>query len=170
MTTRKQYVTAVNVYEKRRNAIRERLDYNPDSSRNAPEGYLEAVSNLNYKIRIWKKAIRRIDVYQVKVRSIDNKLRMFLGSSVRGARGWIDPNMKLSRNIFVKYCMEHQIPGPYISAYLGLGKTNSGGTPKKYAGYVGDIRMRFTRSFATSPSNREMYHRFLKYIDQVEEY
>jgi len=162
MESRSDYYRAIYVYKQRREKLREKYGIKKINKK-TPEGYRKAVFGINNKIRIWRKAIKRIEHYNGLVQEVNRAIINFMGYDIRKTKRWAkDPRAQIARGIFSKYCIESRIPGPYLRPYLGTSKSRGGGVNK--AGYETEIRRRFTRSFITNSENKELYHRFLKYI------
>lgn len=155
-TTKAGYQRIICEYEKRRDNIRTEFIINGIATWNKFEGkelYGKRVKKINHRIKVCKDAIRRILVYENKLRIIDNLIIDYLGVSVVKNK----KQNKLSQDakkIFYKHCIESQIPTIRISDYVGL-KDNH--TPT-------NSRRIFTRSFSTNKANKELWHRWKKYL------
>jgi hypothetical protein len=165
MSSKAQYNQAIHVYKKRREKLREKYGI-ISLTKKRPIEYKKAVYNLECKIRTWKKAIKRIERYNGRVYNINKAISGFMGINIRETRRWSNnPDVLIARGIFAKYCLESGIPGPYLRAYLG---TSINRKTKNFnrSSYETDIRRRFTRTFASNPKNKELYHRFLEYMQR----
>lgn len=124
-----------------------------------PENYKRAVKVINNKIAVWQRAIRMIDERNIKLMAVSNSVSYFTGINVKGSILTISDRYRQARNIFYKYCLENNISATLVAEFVGASR--------------GDIiargRKNFTKSFDTHPKNRDVYHRFIKYMEEQTE-
>ena len=115
--------------------------------------------NCRKKIHNCNRAINRFHKRKKEIKKIALRIKEFIGVDVRDKlkRSWQTKEQKAARGIFFKYGMQSGIIGRELAEYLGL---------KCTVGYPSTYRMKFTRSFKTNKYNKEMYHRFLKFIKE----
>lgn len=153
MTERKQYYHKIYVYERRREALREKYWGTPE--------YKEKVRNINTKIGSWRRQIRVKDEDRRKtqVMALGNAVAIFLGYNVKdsasGSRG--DKRRLLARAIFFKHGLESGINGKFLREYTGDSRKNA----------PTDSRISFNKSFTSFPEHKDIYHRFLKYMEEL---
>lgn len=128
------------------------------------ERYKQISHRATRTLENYKNKMDRLDERAGKnglMRVVDKAMQEFIGVSIKEA----SPSSRvrsllLARNLFYKYCMEHGIRGRDVARYCGFAETDR----------ASKQRMNFTRSFATCPENREMWHRFQAFMRSHEEY
>lgn len=157
--SKKDYVAAIHVYEKRREKLRKKYGVTRRTSKNPNLAiYGEQVFRINRKLDGWRNAVRRIDRVNNRLSEINSLLKKFMGISVKNvgfprALYYKRPEIVIAKRIFFKYCLENGLPARYIALY-----TNSTSpTPAR-------VRIYFTRSFKTNLYHREIYHEFLDFV------
>lgn len=145
-----EYECLIWTYSKRRDEYREKFGV-------TSEEYKKRVYQINIKLGNWRRDAKRQRDKRAKIDWIISQIKEFIGYNLY--ENFKSPRTKegrVAKGIFFKYGMEHRIMGVDLSDRLGLkGKW----TASKY-------RSRFTDSFKTNKYNREMYHRFLKFIKE----
>ena len=116
------------------------------------------VRQSQYKIRVWRQAIKRIEHRRNQLIGIGNELAIFLGVNVRDIGGSPSKNAMLARGIFSKYCIENGIPGLMVAEYMNVSREQASRQ-----------RMSFTRSFATNKDNHDLWRRFKVYMQEEAE-
>lgn len=144
-------------YKKRREKLRQKYDvYNGGK---APIIYKQKVYNINQKIRHWQKMITTIDRNNNRIIAIANALAYFTGYNVKDSVLYTSHRHKETRNLFYKYCLEHNISATLVAEYVGASRGD----------VVARGRSNFTLSFEKHPKNRETYNRFLTYMNELSE-
>lgn len=110
---------------------------------------------LTIKITNIRTAIKKLENKRAKMHEVDDLMIKFNGLSVFKVGGRHSGELKITKSIFYKYCLELGIPGPEISNFCGL--KGRGDRPAI-------SRLQFTKSFQVNKHNRDMYHRFLFFI------
>lgn len=116
--------------------------------------YKARLEALRYKIRIWKKAIQRIEAKELQINDLVDKIEAFFGFSLRNTANSQTKEVVTAKKIFSKYGMENGIKGRTLSRYLGYVDED---TASKF-------RKQFTRSFIEHPENKELFNRFKNYV------
>lgn len=163
--TKKQYVAAIWTYVDRRREIREDIMKKYSWKGNTTKAPLEfhvRVAQIDSKLAVWRKAVRRIDSRTKQVRDLVDRLESYLGESVKQEGPTPRKNPKSIHGLLFKYGMEHGIQGAQLAHQIG--RDNK--CDKNRVG--SEIRRNFTRSFAAVPENRELYKRFCIYMKEVE--
>jgi len=144
-------------YVKRREQLR--LKYGVEERKKAPEEYKKAVKTINNRLDLWRRKMVDIDKRRIQTIAIANAVACFTGFDVKNSVDKKTNDYNISRSLFIKYGMESGITGVLLAEYVGT--TNRS--------YASNVRLSFTRSFATNPDNRELYKRFLKHINELSE-
>ncbi|HET8685628.1 MAG TPA: hypothetical protein VFM18_03055 [Methanosarcina sp.] len=120
---------------------------------------------LRLKVNRFKRALKRIKdrglIYTVingeyrelpkQIHEAAAKIDAFFSESVRASHSGRSSNYSIAQRCFCKYAMELGCYSRDVSFFLGAKNPNAA----LYA------RLRFTRSFKTTPENRRIYHSFL---------
>jgi hypothetical protein len=139
------YIVRLHEYNSRRDIVRQRI---------AKDRII--LNRLTKKIKGYKQGLRVVKKNLERVKQVDIKISGFTGVMAKGSS--YNPKSKqrdLSRDILCKYGIENGINGTIIARYLGY----SSGRPALK-------RRLFTRSFATSDNNREMWQRFKLFLTE----
>jgi len=142
MRTRKDYVTMIWIYEKRRKELRESTS--------------KRLKQMREKISVYNKRIRDIDkrneVIAAIIKLTNDFFNVDIGSKSQSA------SVVLARYSYYKAGLEMNIPnvdGTHLSEAIGREKKEAFRR-----------RIYFTRSFKTKPENKKAYHDFKKYLDK----
>jgi len=129
MKTKNDYQKYIHVYVKRRE------EYKIKGRNFKP---------LTTKIAGWKKQIKRIEVKESIMKTVDTQITVFLGLSPKTGE-------TIPRRFFYRWCLENGVNSLYIRQYLGI-------TSKTI---ISRGRMNLIRN----KKQNELYKRFLKYIE-----
>jgi hypothetical protein len=142
MPTRKKYQTMIWVYGKRRSKL----------DRHKPKDRIKMYT-LYKRIRVFRKAIVRIDKRRVVIDKLIVMTNRYFGLNIR-EKGSGD-KISLARFCYYKYGIENGSIGTELSLAIAQHK------------YSGSKRRRdFSKSFQSKPKNKETYHNFKNYIEQ----
>lgn len=101
--------------------------------------------------------ISKIDSNNNKLLAISNALIYYTGVNVKRSALGTSARYRMARYIFYKYCLEHNLSATLVADFVGASR--------------GDVaaraRLKFTKSFAKSPKNRELYMGFCSYIKEL---
>lgn len=155
---RKQaYVTKLFTYKVRREELRTKLNVNPLLRRKSyviPKEYYIAVKNLNSKILIWSKGLKRIDKTIAKLKILEKTVTNFTGTRIKG----ITINnelLKTAKNLYYKYGLEHKFRGRDLTDFIQV----------HYRQEATRYRTRFTASWENKPENKQLYLNFKTYYE-----
>lgn len=113
-------------------------------------------TRINSRIKTCKKAIKRIEDRESKVKRLDALVMEFFDVvSMRGSNsaGRVSDDLfLLARKVFYKYGMENGIKGSQLERYTGASSWTAGRS-----------RMQFTRSFTNNKNNYEKWKQFAEY-------
>lgn len=150
------------VYQKRRDALR--LKWGVRERVKAPEAYRKAVKNINNHLEKWRMKIRDVEKRTNQLWAIGNAMSYFMGISVKNSADKrntgdreLDKKYDLARKIYSKYCLEHRISQTLVSEFIGWSRGQ----------VAANNRINFTKSFSEHPENRELYSRFLRYMNEL---
>lgn len=111
---------------------------------------------INKKLSCWRRAIKRIEIWDAEIFKLDQKITEFIGRSVFGSIFSKDKQMILAKNLFVKYGMENGVQGVLLCEYMG-GKGKWTASKR---------RMKFTKTLSTNIYNKEMWLRFNEFMNR----
>lgn len=127
-----------------------------------PKKKADTLKKYNYKIDCWRWLIKKIDIKLSKLSTLERAVNSFTGvrlSTIKGnsyrligTHGW------MAKAIYYKYGLEHGLRNTELRMYIGMGKRQSQYEPNRY-------RTTFTRSFADTPKNREIWVSFKKFYE-----
>jgi hypothetical protein len=143
MKDRNYYYRSIWKYKQRREVLRKKYGSIRDKR------YAKEAANIRTKIGIYKLLIKRIDCRQKKLNDCISLVNDFFDVDIRKKKK--DVLHSLARMCYYKYGMEVlKIEGSKLSLFIGRSKISAAKS-----------RLRFTRSFKTSPQNKESYHKFI---------
>ncbi len=147
MPTRKQLITQVWIYRKRRDEIKKRYKHGERGA---------IVGGLTIKIKTWLCQIRRIDARNKKLSHIINSVNTYFNVDISSR--CMNKKHQLARNVYYKYSVEQRLglSGRLLAEQIG----------RKDPHLVTTARREFTRTFKTNLTNRNAYHNFKNYIEQ----
>lgn len=145
--TIEEYRSMISVYERRRGVLRQKYGVGTDE-------YRKRVKYINQRIGTFKKGIKRLLAVKEKLNKIRLAIDDFMGIDVRNTKFAQSKGGIIAKGIFFKYCMEHGISGKYPNEYVG----------NKSPYTASRIRKRFSLSFKVKKENKELYHKFLKFM------
>lgn len=142
---------------KKRDKLREQ--YGVSERKKSPDEYKEKVKIINKKLDLWRRKMVDIDKRRIQTIAIANAIACFTGFNVKNSIDNKTHDYHISRCLFIKYGMENGITGVLLAEYIGT-------TNKSYAS---DVRLSFTRSFEKNNDNRDLYKRFVTYMNELSE-
>lgn len=143
---RKKYYTMIYTYKKRRKVIKDE--------------YLKKSRVYNEKIRIWNRAIRRIDSLSERIGKIENIVFMFTGQRIIKKTGYKVPEeIKTAKCLYYKFGLENGIRAKELREHLQIEFTKRN-EPTRY-------RRMFTKSFQNNPQNKEIWTQFKSFYEQL---
>jgi hypothetical protein len=145
--TKNEYRHLIDIYEQRRADVEKQL-------KEATQAYIERRRRMSLKIKVWKRAIRRIEHREKRVRDLANSVRDFTGIGVRYSFPSVGRKMVEARGLFYKYGLESGLRAKDLAAYTGC---KGVGTPSR-------CRRTFTRNMVSSPKLRDLWDRFKIYM------
>jgi len=141
MKSRAYYQRSIWKYEQRRKVLKG--VYGRTSE------YGKRVKHITKKISTWKREIRRIDERVKKIPEIYKAVKDFFGIDIR-VKG-TTKKYSIAISCYYKYGMENGISGADLARYIGR-------VGLKQPSFQ---RLKFTRSFKTNQSNKQIYHNFV---------
>lgn len=111
---------------------------------------------LTKKIAEWQQQVRRMEVRESGCENLICAIDDFFCVSIRSKK--MDALHKLGRKVYYKYGMEKGFEGTYLGRAIG----------KRQRHTSADGRLRFTRSFESNPDNKQQYHNFKKYYENID--
>ncbi len=155
-TKRKRYYSMISTYRLRRDKLRLSMGIPLTSQGNKkfPKEYTDKVDKLQYKIKIWQNAIRRIDNLAFKISSLERCVHDFTGVKISNyTKIKIPENAFLAKSLYYKFGLENKYPPVELRAYIGLIGNHRRHEPTVF-------RRRFTQSFKKDPSSKEKWMQF----------
>jgi hypothetical protein len=146
------------IYNKRRTELRERFGITVvhNGHTKLPDEYKKQSAKLNKKIGAWNREIRKIDMKTKKIIKLKRSVEMFTGEDIDNQVGYRVPeSVKLAKCIYYKFGLENGLLGTLLSECIGSQVQQ----PRKY-------RKMFTKSFTTTPKNKEVWLRFKAFYDK----
>lgn len=145
--TKNEYRHLIDIYEKRRSELEQQL-------KEATKVYIDRRRKMSVKIKVWKRAIRRIEYREERVRNLALSVREFTGIGVRYSFPSVGRKVVEARGLFYKYGLESGLRAKDLAAYTGC---KGVGTPSR-------CRRTFTRNMVNSPKLRDLWDRFKIYM------
>lgn len=144
MPTRKQLISQIWIYRKRKKDIRGKYGFrNP--------AYVPMMKNMQRKIDAWCKEIKRIDRRNSKIITLHKKIDRFFNCKLTESHF-----ASTQCRVFFKYGIEElNVEGTKLSRYLKCKNKATGARE----------RLLFTRTFQKNTANKEAYHKFKTYIE-----
>lgn len=115
--------------------------------------YLKRRQKLQQKIDQCRKALKIINKYEDRLRTINEHVKQFTGVSVWQAKACKKPDVVQAKNIFYREALESGISGSYIAKFCGL----------KNPRCVTVQRRRFIRK----PETKQLWRRWKSYISEI---
>lgn len=153
MRTKNYYQINIIQYKKRRLLLRKK--YNVINGYKPCIKYTQKVFKINRKILIWSRQLRKIRARERKIYKIDMLIKSFFGFRVNNAPVNKNRVKHISVMFFYKYGIESGCNGKDLATYTKVTRR-----------VPAESRMRFTRSFQSTPENKEIWHRFKQFINQ----
>jgi len=145
--TKNEYKHLINIYEQRRQDIEKQL-------KEVTQTYINRRRQMSVKIKVWKRAIRRIESREQRVRDLAANVREFTGIGVKHSFPSLSRSYVEARGLFYKYGLESGLRAKDLAAYTGC---RGIGTPSR-------CRRTFTRNMVNSPKLRDLWDRFNIYM------
>ena len=143
MPTKKQLISHIWEYKKRRDVLIKKYGYRTGKTRVITD-----------KIRTWQRQIRIIDKRNKKISLLIKSINDYFDVDITERYG--DSKKILARRVYFKYGMEHGIMGKFLSESIGFPSRAACRSRKQYS-----------KTFKTNPSNKEAYHKFKDYITKT---
>jgi hypothetical protein len=134
------YITHIHIYTKRKNILK-------------TEYYLRT-RTLTRKIKIWKRAIKRLEKRRARLWELRRLVKEFTGGSL--TKKIVRGDKKITKYLFYKYGLEMGISGKDLREE----------TLAKRAGEPAEYRKEFTASFSKNKENLELWTRFKQFVTQ----
>jgi hypothetical protein len=148
--TKSEYRHLIEVYEGRREELEKKL-------KETTQSFIDRRRRMSVKIKVWKRAIRRIEQREKKVRDLAQHVREFTGVGVRHSFPSVGRKVVEARGLFYKYGLESGLRAKDLAAYTGC---KGVGTPSR-------CRRTFTRNMVNSPKLRDLWERFNIYMKDL---
>lgn len=148
--TKSEYKHLIDTYEQRRKELEKQL-------KEVTETYTKRRRRMSVKIKVWKRAVRRIEHREKRVRDLAGHVREFTGIAVRYSFPAAGRKVLEARGLFYKYGLESGLRAKDLAAYTGC---KGIGTPSR-------CRRTFTRNMVNSPKLRDLWDRFNIYMKDV---
>ena len=113
---REEYYRWIKTYEQRRDAIKKRFGYDKGTP---PEGYGKAVKNISYRLKYWRRQLRRFDEKMTNVRKLANDVKRVTGCSVHLSNHSKNPDVKVATYLFYTAGLDSGINGVLLRRYTG---------------------------------------------------
>jgi hypothetical protein len=162
LVSRKIIVNNRNRLIKKRELIKEemKVKYNWSGWRNvAPSEYADRTWQITRRISAYNAKIREIDAKQDKIDNLAKRVEEFTSQLLKTEVVRRKSPYPI-HGLYFKYGMEHGMKGTELCTHLGTTASNQS-LPTL-------VRTNFTKSFSTNPENRELYHRFIQYMQSFE--
>lgn len=139
MTRKNRYQAMVATYEKRRQKVK--------------EVYSRRVGKLSYKIKLWKREIRRIEKRHERIEQIATKVEEFTGRRTKNS----SPRREslLARKLLFKYGLENGVRGVDLAEYVNCDLRNPARS-----------RRTFNKEIGCYNETKDFWLRFKAFMDE----
>lgn len=145
--TKKEYKHLIEIYERRREELEKQL-------REATQAYIDRRRRMSLKIKIWKRAVGRIEYREKRVKDLASHIHEFTGIGIKYSFRSVGRKAIEARGLFYKYGLESGLRAKDLAAYTGC---KGIGTPSR-------CRRTFTRNMVSSPKLKDLWDRFNIYM------
>jgi hypothetical protein len=148
--TKQEYKHLIEVYKERRKKITEEI-------KEVMKPYIVRRRRMSLKMKIWKRAVSRIEAREKRVKKLADQIYEFSGVRVKHSFPAKGRAVLEARSLFYKYGLESGLRAKELSAYTGC---RSVATPSK-------CRRSFTRGMVNSKKLRDLWDRFNIHMDEA---
>lgn len=117
---RARYYEFIWKYKQRREALRIKYPAERLYPFKRGDSYNKAVAQINKKIKLWNRQIKKIDMISNKIMALGNAVAYFTGHNVKDSGRVDGTEMKVARMLFYKYGIENlEIEQKLLREYVG---------------------------------------------------
>lgn len=156
MTKKNQLQAQIKTYQLRRDSLRMQ---HPDW-RNGNSAYSKSAKKLSYRIGVWRRKIKRIEIKEAQAQVVADQVCAFMDiPTLWNSTQLFDKKTVEARYLFCKYSIENGLSGCCLYDLL-----------KCHPGTPARLRRKFTKSFTKNKSNKELWGRFKFFLEDWDVY